>query len=68
MTEAQALELLQCFYIKTSHTIPLFDADVSLAFAGMTAFVNAIVGGVDAQGHDATNPVSYLAVEAMRTE
>jgi formate C-acetyltransferase len=66
LTEEQALELLQCFYIKVSHSIPLFDADVSLAFAGMTAFANAVVGGVDAAGHDATNPVSYLAVEAMR--
>jgi formate C-acetyltransferase len=66
LTEAEALELLQCFYIKVSHSIPLFDADVSLAFAGMTAFANAVVGGMDAEGHDATNPVSYLAVEAMR--
>jgi pyruvate formate-lyase/glycerol dehydratase family glycyl radical enzyme len=66
LTEAEALELLQCFYIKVSHSIPLFDADVSLAFAGMTAFANAVVGGMDAAGRDATNPVSYLAVEAMR--
>ncbi len=66
LTEEGALELLQCFYIKVSHSIPLFDADVSLAFAGMTAFANAVVGGTDAQGRDATNPVSYLAVEAMR--
>jgi pyruvate formate-lyase/glycerol dehydratase family glycyl radical enzyme len=66
LTEDGALELLQCFYIKVSHSIPLFDADVSLAFAGMTAFANAVVGGTDAEGNDATNPVSYLAVEAMR--
>ncbi len=66
LTEEEALELLQCFYIKVSHSIPLFDADVSLAFAGMTAFANAVVGGTDAEGHDASNPVSYLAVEAMR--
>ncbi len=66
LTGEEALELLQCFYIKVSHSIPLFDADVSLAFAGMTAFANAVVGGMDAQGRDATNPVSYLAVEAMR--
>jgi pyruvate formate-lyase/glycerol dehydratase family glycyl radical enzyme len=66
LTEEEALELLQCFYIKASHSIPLFDADVSLAFAGMTAFANAVVGGTDDEGNDATNPVSYLAVEAMR--
>jgi pyruvate formate-lyase/glycerol dehydratase family glycyl radical enzyme len=66
LTEEEALELLQCFYIKVSHSIPLFDADVSLAFAGMTSFANAAVGGTDAAGQDATNPVSYLAVEAMR--
>ena len=65
-SEEEALELLQCFYIKVSHSIPLFDADVSLAFAGMTAFANAVVGGVDAEGRDSSNPVSYLAVEAMR--
>ena len=66
LTEDEALELLQCFYIKVSHSIPLFDADVSLAFSGMTAFANAVVGGVDAEGRDAVNPVSYMAVEAMR--
>jgi formate C-acetyltransferase len=66
LTEEAALELLQCFYVKVSHSIPLFDADVSLAFSGMTAFANAVVGGVDAAGQDATNPVSYLALEAMR--
>ena len=66
LTEEEALELLQCFYIKVSYSIPLFDADVSLAFAGKTAFANAVVGGLDADGRDATNPVSYLAVEAMR--
>jgi formate C-acetyltransferase len=66
LTKEEALELLQCFYVKVSHSIPLFDADVSLAFSGMTAFANAVVGGVNADGRDATNPVSYLAVEAMR--
>jgi formate C-acetyltransferase len=66
LTEQEALELLQCFYVKVSHSIPLFDADVSLAFSGMTAFANAVVGGMDAEGRDVTNPVSYLAVEAMR--
>jgi len=66
LSEEGALELLQCFYVKVSHSIPLFDADVSLAFAGKTAFANAVVGGVNAEGGDATNPVSYLAVEAMR--
>jgi formate C-acetyltransferase len=66
LTEEEAMELLQCFYIKVSHTIPLFDADVSLAFSGMTAFANAVVGGMDGNGRDVTNPVSYLALEAMR--
>jgi pyruvate formate-lyase/glycerol dehydratase family glycyl radical enzyme len=65
LTREDAVEHLQCFYIKVSHSIPLFDADVSLAFAGMTSFANAVVGGIDTQGHDATNPVSYLALEAM---
>jgi len=65
VTPESAQELLECLYIKLSHVIPLFDSDVSLAFSGLTTFANAVVGGVDAQGKDATNELSLIVIRAM---
>jgi len=61
-----ALELLACFYVKLSHSIPLFDADVTLAFSGLTNFANTVIGGMDGEGNDASNELSYLMLEAMK--
>jgi formate C-acetyltransferase len=66
LSHDRALELLACFYIKLSHSIPLFDADVTLAFSGLTNFANTVIGGVDGEGNDATNDLSYLMLEAMK--
>ena len=66
LSRDRALELLACFYIKLSHAIPLFDADVTLAFSGLTNFANTVIGGVDGEGNDATNDLSYLMLEAMK--
>jgi pyruvate formate-lyase/glycerol dehydratase family glycyl radical enzyme len=65
LSRERVLELLACFYIKLSHSIPLFDADVTLAFSGMTNFANTVIGGVDGEGNDAANALSYLMLEAM---
>lgn len=65
ITRDEAQELLECFYIKLSHNLPLFDSDVSLAFSGLTTFANAVVGGLDSEGNDVTNDLSPLVLEAM---
>lgn len=64
--EEKAQELLECFFLKLSSVIPLFDADASIAFAGLTAFANAVIGGVDKDGNDATNDLSYVILNAAR--
>jgi formate C-acetyltransferase len=46
--------------------IPLFDQDASIAFAGLTAFANVVIGGVDVNGNDATNDLSYVILDAAR--
>ena len=61
-----AIELLACFYLKLSQSIPLFDSVVTLAFSGLTNFANTVIGGMDAQGADVTNELSYLMLEAMK--
>jgi pyruvate formate-lyase/glycerol dehydratase family glycyl radical enzyme len=65
LSRDRALELLACFYIKLSHSIPLFDADVTVAFSGMSNFANTVIGGMDSDGNDITNELSYLMLEAM---
>lgn len=66
LSRDQALELLACFYVKLSHSIPLFDADVTLAFSGLSNFANTVIGGMDGVGNDASNELSYLMLEAMK--
>ncbi len=65
LSRERAVELLACFYIKLSHSIPLFDSDVTFAFSGLTTFANTVIGGVDGEGNDAANDLSYLMLDAM---
>jgi formate C-acetyltransferase len=66
LSQESALELLGCFNLKLSQSIPLFDSVVTLAFSGLTNFANTVVGGMDARGQDVTNELSYLMLEAMQ--
>ncbi len=59
-SEARAEELLGCLWIKFAEISKLRDYTGSLAFGGYPMFQNLIVGGMDAQGRDAANPVSLL--------
>jgi formate C-acetyltransferase len=62
----KAQELFECFFLKLSSVIPLFDQDASVAFAGLTAFANVVIGGVDENGNDATNDLSYVILDAIK--
>ena len=64
LTNEQALDLLQCLYIKSADIIKLRNSYYSQAFAGYVMWPTLIVGGMDAEGHDASNELSYLALQA----
>ena len=64
MTRAEAMELLQLFYIKTNNIFLFADSDTAQHLAGNATFQNVLVGGCDQFGNDATNDLSYLIVEA----
>lgn len=66
LSQEDVLELLGCFYLKLSQSIPLFDSVVTLAFSGLTNFANTVIAGMDTRGEDATNELSYLMLEAMK--
>jgi formate C-acetyltransferase len=66
LSEAQALELLACLWIKMNEVMKVRDAVSSKAFGGYPLFQNLILGGQMPDGGDATNPLSLLCIEATR--
>lgn len=64
ITEEEAQELLDCLWIKFSEPC-LFQDEVTAKFsAGYPMFQNVCVGGVDANGMDAVNELSYMILQA----
>lgn len=65
ITPEEALELIECLYIKTSELkIVRTDADAK-KFAGYPLWQIMIVGGIDREGNDATNDLTHLCLEAQ---
>ncbi|MGM0168918.1 choline trimethylamine-lyase [Enterococcus sp. AZ135] len=64
LTEEQAQELLDCLWVKFSEPC-LFQDEVTAQFsAGYPMFQNVCVGGVDENGMDAVNDLSYMILQA----
>jgi formate C-acetyltransferase len=70
LTREAALELIECFFLKTSETVDLLEGMATIGIGGNTTFIEITIGGLDRQGRDATNELSFLfldAVEEMKT-
>lgn len=65
LTREEAKELLECFWIKVTELIKIRDGFYSKAFSGFPLFQVAMVGGVDQNGDDVTNEVSYLILDVI---
>lgn len=62
----EALELLECFYLKVA-SVNILRATSDAKFFGGFAIWNLItLGGQTKEGKDATNEVSYLCLDAMQ--
>jgi formate C-acetyltransferase len=66
MNDFQAFELAGCMLIKMSEMMWITNEGGSKFFAGYQPFVNMCVGGVTRSGHDATNDLTYLLMDAVR--
>nr|WP_314464622.1 choline trimethylamine-lyase [uncultured Clostridium sp.] len=66
MNDFQAFELAGCMLIKMSEMMWITSEGGSKFFAGYQPFVNMCVGGVTRSGHDATNDLTYLLMDAVR--
>lgn len=65
MTREEALELLECLRIKIMQYNSVGGGKAQREkWAGMARWHNFILGGVDREGNEITNDVSYLMIEA----
>ncbi|HML36498.1 MAG TPA: formate C-acetyltransferase/glycerol dehydratase family glycyl radical enzyme [Bacillota bacterium] len=64
LTEDQALELIECLYLKFAENTWFLSTNASMYFAGYQPYENVCVGGVTRDGKDATNELSYLFLTA----
>lgn len=64
ITEQEAIELIQCFFIKMTDIMKLRDKFYSESFAGYPMWQNIIIGGQTSDGKDATNETSFLCLKA----
>ena len=64
ITEEEALEMLECFYLKACEVYEVRDKWYATSFAGYPMWEILVVGGQTPDGKDATNDLSYLCLEA----
>ena len=64
LTDAEALELIECMWITFGEQIWYWNEPAATHYAGFCAFQNVCIGGVDMDGLDAVNPLSYLMLQA----
>jgi pyruvate formate-lyase/glycerol dehydratase family glycyl radical enzyme len=62
----RALELLELFRIKVMELAILGGKKLRQRQAGMARWQNCTIGGVDAEGNDASNELSYLILQAAK--
>jgi formate C-acetyltransferase len=60
-----ALELIECLFIKFSELMLFVNADTSKFYTGVPQWQNLNIGGRKPDGQDATNEVSHLCLDAM---
>ncbi len=65
LTPPRAKEILTAFCIKMSEIIPVFSQRLTRFHGGMFNGQVVTVGGVDEEGRDATNELTYIFLEIM---
>ena len=66
LTPESAFELFGCFMLKMSEVIWYTPSGTAKYFAGYMPFINMSVGGIDANGNDAVNDLTFIIMEVVR--
>ena len=61
-----ALEYVECLWLKYSEWAWTISKNTASFFAGYTNFENLTIGGTKVDGTDATNTISYMALQATK--
>lgn len=64
LTSEEALELIECLFIKFASNTWFLSKNAAMYFAGYQPYQNICVGGITRDGKDATNELSYLFLRA----
>lgn len=65
MDEDQALEMIECLWLKFNEIVYLRNKNSAKYFAGFPIGFNVAVGGQDGNGNDASNALSHLLIQAQ---
>jgi pyruvate formate-lyase/glycerol dehydratase family glycyl radical enzyme len=63
ITKEQALELLECLWLKLAESNRVAGEILTFAHNGYPAWIQVPVGGQTADGYDATNDISYMLLD-----
>lgn len=66
LTQEEALEIMECLWIKQSEIIWLLNENTSHFFGGYQLFLSCNMGGLKTDGSDATNDLTYMSMQATR--
>ena len=64
ITREQALEMLQCFFVKTAEWTQIYDYNSASVQVAFPITQNLLIGGQTQEGTDACNEVTMLCLEA----
>ena len=65
LTKEEALEILECLWLKFNQIVYLRNSNSAKYFAGFPIGFNVAIGGVDENGNDTYNDLSMLALKAQ---
>lgn len=65
LTREEAVELVECLYVKFSEINQFVDTASAKYWAGDPTGQDLNVGGMDSAGNDVTNEMSYICLDAM---
>jgi formate C-acetyltransferase len=65
LTEQEALELIECLWIKFNEIVYMRNQNSARYFAGFPIGFNIVIGGQDAEGRDFVNDLSFLLLKAQ---
>lgn len=67
ITREDAVRLMECLCLKANEIIGLFDVVATIFFGGMSTVQGITIGGINKQGKDATNEMTYIVLEAIKS-